>query len=243
MNTATGRDNTTIVYTFTLPDGDRESFQVAFPSDLPVLRPVPPGPDWARLEHHRCPHCPVSPEAYSGFCPVALNIAPVADRFETLTSCDTLRLEVETAERVISQTTSVQKALGSLLGLLIAASPCPHTDFFKPMARFHLPLASEEETVYRAAANFMLACYFHGKARPTEENLAELDRIYRNIQVINVSMAARIRSVTTTDSTVNAVVFLDMYAKSMPYVIKTALAEIRPLFAPYLASSATGGTP
>jgi len=26
-------------------------------------------------------------------------------------------------------------------------------------------------------------------------------------------------------------------------VIKTALAEIRPLFAPYLASSATGGTP
>jgi hypothetical protein len=35
----------------------------------------------------------------------------------------------------------------------------------KPMARFHLPLASEEETIYRATTMYLLAQYFLREVR------------------------------------------------------------------------------
>jgi hypothetical protein len=46
------------------------------------------------------------------------------------------------------------------MGLLIAGSSCPYTHFFKPMARFHLPFANKDETLWRAAATYLLARYF-----------------------------------------------------------------------------------
>jgi hypothetical protein len=121
------------------------------------------------------------------------------------------------------------------MGLLIAASHCPHTNFFKPMARFHLPLASEDETIYRATANFMLAQYFCKDSNPNPDfSLEGLNTIYHNMQLVNRAMAARLRATAQTDSSINAIILLDMYAKSMPHVIRSELEEIRPLFAPYL---------
>ena len=36
-------------------------------------------------------------------------------------------------------------------GLIMATAGCPWTDRLRPMARFHLPFATEAETVYRDA--------------------------------------------------------------------------------------------
>jgi hypothetical protein len=47
-------------------------------------------------------------------------------------------------------------------------------------------------------------------------------------------MATRVRSGSKTDSSVNAIVLLDMYAKAMPYVIRQSLEELRYLFEPFL---------
>ena len=180
-------------------------------------------------------------------CPVALNLVPLVERLDRLVSYDDVTLEVATAERQIRQQTTAQRAIGSLMGLLIAVSRCPHTHFFKPMARFHLPLATEEETSYRAAANFMLARYFLRNApQPADSVLDELIAIYRRMQAINQAMANRLRAASGNDSSVNAIIMLDMYAKGMPYLINKDLEEIRQLFAPYLRAQAaypTGKTP
>jgi hypothetical protein len=107
--------------------------------------------------------------------------------------------------------------------------------FFKPMARFHLPLASEDETVYRAAANYLLAQYFLcNQGKKPDFELKGLKTIYQNMQIINTTIAQRLRAATETDSSVNAIILLDLYAKAMPYVIKEALEEIRQLFVPFL---------
>jgi hypothetical protein len=42
----------------------------------------------------------------------------------------------------------------------VATSGCRYTAYFKPMARFHLPFANEEETAYRAISMYLLSQRF-----------------------------------------------------------------------------------
>jgi hypothetical protein len=122
-----------------------------------------------------------------------------------------------------------------MMGLVIATSGCPHAAFFRPMARFHLPLASKEETIFRATSMYLLAQYFLKKAgRAADFDLAGLIKIYDNMQIINNSIVERLRAATTTDSSVNAIVILDNYAKSLPFAIEKSLEDIRYLFSPFL---------
>lgn len=225
-----------ILYIFTLADASCERFDLELDPATLTLResPLPSPPAWTALSFHQCLHCPFTPEE-EPLCPAAVNLVPLLERLDHLASYDQTTLEVVTEERRVSQKTTAQRAVGSLMGLLIAASRCPHTHFFKPMARFHLPLASEDETIYRATANFMLAQYLRkGSDHPPDCRLDGLNAIYRNMQTVNRAMAQRLRSTARTDSSVNALILLDMYAKNVPYVIKTDLQEIRPLFAAYL---------
>jgi hypothetical protein len=128
-----------------------------------------------------------------------------------------------------------------MLGLVIATCGCPHTVYFKPMARFHLPLSTEEETIYRAASMYMLAQYFLEKKEKTvDKELQGLRQIYINIHLVNSTIVSRLRVASKTDSSINSIIMLDMFAKAMPYVIEEHLDEIRYLFAPYLLSADAG---
>jgi hypothetical protein len=60
------------------------------------------------------------------------------------------------------------------------------------------------------------------------------------MQIINVAIAERLRAATTTDSSVNAIVVLDVYAKTAELVIGGALERIRYIFAPYFPTPPTG---
>ena len=62
---------------------------------------------------------------------------------------------------------------------------------------------------------------------------AKKKEIYKNIQKVNMTISERIRASTVTDSSVNAIVLLDMYAKAVPYIIKDHLEDIRYLFSPF----------
>jgi len=193
-------------------------------------------PAWTRLGFHQCSHCPLNGDTHPN-CPVAVSLADVIDRFDNVVSHDEIDLEVITEARRFSQRTTAQRAIGSLLGLLFATSGCPHTDFLKPMARFHLPLASEEDTIFRAAGMYLLAQYFlRAEGKEGDLELAGLKQIYTNLHLLNTMMAERIRSATQTDSSVNAVILLDLFTNLMPYVIDDHLTEIRHLFDAYLAS-------
>ncbi len=61
--------------------------------------------------------------------------------------------------------TTAQQAMSSVLGLIMATAGCPWTDRLRPMARFHLPFASEAETVYRSVCMFLLARDLDGCGR------------------------------------------------------------------------------
>jgi hypothetical protein len=226
----------TISYWFSFGKGSVEVFDVHLEAGSLELQGNIPDtlPDWTNLDFYQCPNCPLGVKEHP-FCPVAANLVNIVNRFGSLLSYNETHLIVTTKERVISQDTTVQRAVGSLMGLIIATCGCPHTVYFKPMARFHLPLANNEETVYRAASMYLLAQYFLKKeGKEVDFDLKGLAEIYHNIQLVNYTIADRLRAATRTDSVVNALVELDIFAQTLSLVIEDSLEELHSLFAPYL---------
>ena len=143
-------DTFTIIYKFKLQDSIEESFNLVFDAKTVELihdfqKPPPP---WTDLDYHQCPHCPLTSQNHP-HCPVALNLIMISDCFDRLMSFDRVLVKVINAEREVAHHTSAQEGISSIMGLLIAGSSCPVTHFFKPMARFHLPFANKEETLWR----------------------------------------------------------------------------------------------
>ncbi len=206
-----------------------------------INRPQQDLPDWTRLEVHQCSHCPFTNDTTS-HCPVAVCLSQVIGRFANVISHDQINLEVITDERTVTQQTTAQKGISSLIGLLIVASGCPHTGYFKPMARFHLPLASEKETFYRATGMYLLAQYYlRREHKESELGLEGLKQIYKNLHLLNTMIAERIRIATNTDSSVNAVILLDMISNLVPLIMDEQLDKLRHLFESYfLEPRATG---
>lgn len=226
-----------IQYKFTLPDQSNEVFDLQFDSkDLILINNIPSIlPSWTDLNYYQCPNCIIDPDTYI-FCPLSANLVSIVNRFKGLLSFDKVAIDVSTIERTVSQQTTVQRGISSLMGLIIATSGCPHTAFFKPMARFHLPLSSKEETIYRATSMYLLAQYFLSN----DNNKADLEfeglkKIYKNAQLVNTSIANRLRAASDTDSSVNAITLLDMYAQSLPFAIGDSLEDIKYLFTAFLA--------
>jgi hypothetical protein len=228
--------NTIVIeYCFKFPDNSSEEFKLALnPLNLELTGNIPQSlPEWTKLNFHQCPHCPldVSTDPY---CPLAANIVNIVLKFNGLISYDKIWVDVITQERQITQYTTAQKAISSMMGLVIATCGCPHTAFFKAMGRFHLPLSSNEETLFRATSMYLLAQYFLTmEGRPARLELEGLTKIYRNMQIVNVAIANRLRSTSISDSSINAIVILDNFAKSLPHAIEKSLKDLRHLFLPF----------
>jgi len=226
-----------IKYIFEFSDGRREVIDLQLDSQTleVVNRPLENLPDWVTIEYYQCPHCSCDRGKFA-HCPVALSLTEVVRRFGNVTSHEPIDLEVVSAGRRISQRTVAQKAISSLLGLLISTSGCPCTDYFKPMARFHLPLSSEDETLFRATGMYLLAQYFRKKEGLKEDlGLRGLARIYDDMHLLNVSIARRLRHATKEDSSINAMTVLDIFTHTFQYVIEDELADLRRLFEPYFS--------
>jgi hypothetical protein len=194
-------------------------------------------PAWAKLNCHQCRHCPLSAES-SPFCPVASCLAMLSDKLDEFMSHDAVTLEVVLPDRTISTQSTAQRVVGSLLGLMFATSGCPHMGFFKPMARFHLPLASDDDTLFRATGMYLLSQYYVGKKGGNSDwNLDGLKQIYKNVHEVNTRLAERVREPSKTDTSANAVIFLDMFTNLMPYAIEDRLVDIEHLFENYLQDS------
>jgi hypothetical protein len=229
-------DDIIIEYRFRFPDHTHDMFQLKIDAESLELKDNTPNdpPEWARLDYHQCPNCPLSTRIHP-YCPLSLNLVGLVDFFDRIRSYDEVFVEVRTAERVISKQTSAQRGVSSLMGAVIATCGCPHTIFFKPMARFHLPFSSEEETVYRAVSMYVLAQYFMSKdGRRIDFDLKGLRKIYDNMQQVNAAIAERLREASKSDTSVNSIVLLNLFAMTLPYVIEESLEEIKYLFASYI---------
>lgn len=191
-------------------------------------------PAWTALGFKQCPNCPLKPEAHP-HCPMAVQLHNIVGRFHATHSIDEVELEVITEQRRVSQTTALQNALASMLGLVFPASGCPRTEGMKPLARFHVPLASEEETVFNVAGMYLLAQYFvNVKNRNGVLSFDGLISAYNDLHVVNKHVASRLQAVTTSDSVKNAITLLDMYSSLMPMLLQDQLVEIRRFFNAYL---------
>lgn len=227
-------------YRLTFPDGRDAIIDVAVDDETLELRaplPEPEPPEWTRLTHRQCPNCPLDP-ALVERCPLAVGIAPLVDIACNVASYATTTAEVTTPERTIRVETTMQRAIASLMGLVIATSGCPHTRLFRPMARFHLPFASEEETIYRATSMYLLAQYFAARRGEAPDLAMDgLRAAYREIHEVNRHIAARLKEIIELDASVNALIILDLFSKALPDTIEDQLEEIRYLFEPYLATA------
>ena len=224
-----------IGYIFRFKEGEKR-FKFLFNSETFELQSNKPAtkPEWIRLDFHQCPHCPLKPEE-TAHCPLAAALSGIIASFSNINSFDEVTVHAITAQRSISAKTTVQKGVSSMIGLLTPASGCPHTAFFRPMARFHLPFSTEEETIYRSTSMYMLAQLFRiMDGKELDIGLEGLKKIYEDMHTLNSAFADRLRAGTKKDSSVNAVIILDIFTKSVKAVIDEKLEEIRYIFAPYL---------
>jgi hypothetical protein len=180
-------------------------------------------PDWTRLDFYRCDACTLEPTARA-HCPVAVNLNQAATRFCAEVSIKRVKVTVTTVERTYYKETSLQNGLYSLFGLIMATSGCPVLDFLKPMARFHLPFASMDETVMRTTSMYLLGQYFAVKrGEPFDQEFKGLDEHYRKVARLNRSFSKRISRITRGDAEHNAINILHNFACMTTLVLENNL--------------------
>ncbi len=214
-----------ITYRFHLPDGV-ESVTLLFDTTSFTLCPEAGGtpPDWAHLDFHRCGHCPL-PQT-TPFCPFAAAFSGFVADFDRFYSYEEALIEVETRTRTIVARKPLQHAVASLIGLIGATSGCPHLAFYRPMARFHLPFARDDETLYRVFSMVLLSRFLENGTM----DLAALTTHAAAACEVNHGMAERLRAAFRKDVMVNAIITLDSFAQAVPLVIEDRLNELRALF-------------
>ena len=222
-------DSHRIGYRFDLPDGSQKSLDFTFGAADFRLANEPPAapPFWTDLKFNQCANCPLN-AAEHPHCPAALQMASAIEPLKALVSFDTVGVKVTQAERTIYAETTAQQAMSSVLGLIMATAGCPWTDRLRPMARFHLPFASEAETLYRSVSMFLLARELTGTSGA--QGFAALEELYENLHVVNRDMSRRLGAATRTDPARNAMALLDAYTALLPVALESSLEELKPLF-------------
>jgi hypothetical protein len=193
------------------------------------MQKAPPAdpPFWTNLSFSQCANCPLE-QRENPHCPAALQMASAVEPLKALVSFDTVGVTVIQEERTVHAETTAQQAMSSVLGLIMATAGCPWTDHLRPMARFHLPFASEAETVYRSICMFLLAREMIDTAEP--QGFAALEELYRNLHVVNRDMSRRLGAATRTDPARNAMALLDSYTTLLPAALERSLDDLKPLF-------------
>lgn len=224
-------EDVSITYRFAIEGGAAETVRLTMEkADFVAQPPDGTSPAWAALDFHPCAECPLAP-APGASCPFARLLSGFIGRFDRYDSFTMAEVEVTTPNRTISAKRPLQQGMASLVGLAGATSGCPRLAFFRPMARFHLPFASEEETLFRTFSIFLLGRYLEsGGSGTAAVGVEGLRAHYADAEAVNRGMAERIRAAFAKDAVVNAIVILDIFAQAVPYVVDDALNELRYLY-------------
>jgi len=176
-------------------------------------------PAWTDLGYCRCPNCPLD-AAHHMHCPSAVALIDVVDFCKDRISHEKVDALVATPNRTFVQTTPLHVALSSLIGVCMATGGCPVMERLRPMARFHLPFADDDETMFRAMSAYLLGQYFIMKSGGHPDwNMENLVGMYDEIKAVNRSFCNRLRAISTKDSSVNAVIGLDCFADAVIFSI------------------------
>ena len=224
-------------YGFNFSDGVQRDFEVLINEKTMSLAPPERRefPAWTALDFSRCPNCPLDHTQHV-LCPTAVALIDVVDLCKDRYSHENVRVTVAASNRSYSHDTPLHVALSSLIGLYMATGGCPLMERLKPMARFHLPFADEDETMFRAMSAYLLGQYFIMKSGGAPDwNMENLVGMYDEIKAVNQSFCNRVRAISTKDSNVNAVIGLDCFADAVIFSINEHfMDELEQLYQSYV---------
>ncbi|KPA18943.1 hypothetical protein MHK_000880 [Candidatus Magnetomorum sp. HK-1] len=187
--------------------------------------------EWTDLEHCQCENCPLNKNIYPK-CPVAHNLYSLIEVFNDQISFEEVSVEIISDQRTYKKDTTLQIALQSLFGILMAASDCPNMNFLSSMALFHLPFASFEETILRAASFYLLKQYFQKRNNLFYDySMDGLKKQYEAVEKVNQGLLERIQSIETEgDASLNAITTLNAFAQMFSLQYELDLASIQYIF-------------
>lgn len=221
-------------YQFLFLNGQIKDYRISLDPDTLSLIPlasVAETPEWVHLGYKQCRNCPLDSDVHQN-CPIAVNIMELVESFKSVFSYHDCTVVCETAERAYSKKTSVMEGLSAIFGVIMATSDCPVMEFLKPMARFHLPFATIEETTVRTASMYLLAQYFKYKNQPGMKfDFKTLEKHYSQVQVVNEGLLARINSVSSEDADKNAIVTLHSLSQFLSMEMDYSLSGLEYIFA------------
>jgi len=195
-----------ITYAFKLESGDEHLFEIDLDrtAHQPGVTQASPNA-WTKLETHQCSNCPLDVSTHP-YCPAALDTELITEKFKDIMSIERVDVVVTTKNRTYAKNCDLQTALRSLFGLVMASGGCPILARMKPLAHFHLPFATLEETVHRLVGTYLIKQrLFHrdGTAEP-DWDLKGIKDLYEQLRTVNVHFMNRIRDASREDANFNA---------------------------------------
>jgi len=213
-NNKNGDHEISYKYNFKFSDNEEKEFTVTIDKENLelILTKIKNPPDWALLNFNRCPICLLNENEHK-YCPAAISVIDLLEFFRDTASTGKVEVTLETRERKYSHHTTIQRGLSSIFGVCMATSGCPVIGKLKPMARFHLPFATSEETTCRAMSMYLLGQYFSQfRNKKPDWKLKNLEKIYKDIHEVNQHFARRLQDFSKKDANINALIILDTFA-------------------------------
>lgn len=220
-------------YQFQFEDDYTKNYNIVL--DPKTLSLIPDGhrhkpQDWTRLNYKQCSVCPLTLDSHP-FCPIALNIMELVETFKDVFSYHNCTVVCETQDRTYSKNTSIMEGLSAIFGVIMATSDCPIMNFLKPMARFHLPFSTVEETTARTASLYLLGQYFKYKNQPDKMlDFKPLENHYVKVKMVNEGIIKRISTVSNQDADKNAIVTLHSLSLFLSMEIDYSLSSLEYIF-------------
>lgn len=222
----------TFNYCFDFPDNNKKRFLIRLDPDTFEYKPSSSTPpDWALLGIARCECCRLD-LAENDYCPIAANIADLVFAFKETASHKACMVSCISAARTCSKDTTVQEGLASIMGIIMATSGCPSMSILKPMACYHLPFATVEESMYRSVSAYLLRQYFsHRKGENCDFFMHRIQEYYSEVQQVNGGILKRINMTSEMDADKNAIVTLNALAQILVMEVDEDLDSLKRLFA------------
>ena len=222
-----------ITYRFLQPGLEAQEMTVRI--DESTMRSTPlsdaPYPAWTRMDAGGCEGCEWKESEH---CPVAIRLVKPVETFLFVVSFEQLEVEVISADRKYSKKLDMQQGLSSLFGLVMATSGCPSLAAFRPMARFHLPFASFDETFFRVLSSCLMRHFVEGNLPNTSRDqvMAEVTEVYAKAARVNAGLMERLRTgiASMADSSPNAVALLAAFSGLVPLTAEKQVKKIEALF-------------
>lgn len=222
-----------IIYRFFQTDKEMQEFTIELNGATALSKPMSPAPypAWTELGYRTCDGCTLKDTDH---CPVAVRLVDPLARFTNIVSFERVRVEVETEERTCTKEVAMQEGIRSMFGLLMATSGCPSLSAFRPMARYHLPFSSFDETFFRICSIYLMQKFFAGETTLGRQQIVDgLNQISEQSAAVNEGIMNRLREgyVTQADSSPNAVAILAAFSGLVPLTAEAQLNKMEKLFA------------